>query len=83
MRYASRLIQKAQIFTRSVRANDFFQKELFFRQSQNGSRFGNNQSIKYAKNVLILNTVLLLKIVTENDKVRYGKDTVGGLNSEP
>jgi hypothetical protein len=41
MRYASRLIQKAQIFTRSVRANDFFQKELFFRQSQNGLRFGN------------------------------------------
>ena len=61
----------------------FFRKNYFFDSRRTVRALEINKSIKYAKKVLILNTVLLLKIGTENGKVCYGKDTVDGLNSEP
>jgi hypothetical protein len=61
----------------------FFRKNCFFDSRRTVRALEINQSIKYAKKVLLLNKVLLLKIETENGKVRYGKDTVSGLNSEP
>jgi hypothetical protein len=84
MRYASRLIQKGSDF-RSVdsRLRFFSEKIIFSIVRRTVRALEINKSIKYAKKVLILNTVLLLKIVTENGKVCYGKDTVDGLNSEP